>query len=71
MIVIDWKPVARGRQEDRGHTVVMVGEWADPYRERAFLKCQCGSIFSAHTVSRAYRTLETHQKREWAILDSE
>ena len=68
-VTIDWKPVARGRKEDRGHTVVMVGEWGDPRRQRAFLKCQCGKTYSAQTVGRAYRSHEIHKGREIARMD--
>jgi len=68
-VTIDWKPIARGRKEDRGHTVAMVGEWGDPTRRRVFLKCQCGKKFSAQDVGRAYRTHDTHKQREIARMD--
>ena len=68
-VTIDWKPVARGRKEDRGHTVVMVGEWGDPMKRRAFLKCQCGAIYSAQTPQRAYQSHAIHKQREFDRMD--
>lgn len=68
---LEWTTIARGRKEDRGHTLVAVAErrWDYGFRVRSFARCQCGKVYSGQTSEGGYYGHARHQRNEFKKIE--